>query len=954
MLRLSLLGPPRVETDGAVVRFDTRKAIALLALVAMSEQPLSRDRLAAMLWPESDEDKGRAALRRTVSVTATGVGAALLVTRATIGLRAGMAEVDSVEFRRLLAGGDVDSLDRACALYRDDFLAGFGVRDSPDFDDWQSATAHDLRQRLSKGLDLLVAASTARGELEKAVETATRWVSLDVLHEPAQRALIRLLAMTGRRSAALRQYRECVRALADELGVAPLRETTALYEDVRSGQLSGSTPAVEKLAPPVVGEAPSPAATEAPAPVVADIFVGREQQLQALGSTLAAPGRLALLVGETGSGKTRLIAQFCSVSNASVSEALVVRAHQGEASLPFAVLSDLLAQALRRRPDLTTVLPDHVVLEVSRLVPAFSTASRPVAEALTGPVGLARFYGAVAATLVAATAPDRSDNDAEKGSPLLLVVEDVHWADDATLSVLTYLINRLAELPLVMLLSWAPEAAGRLSALRNSVTDAVDEQRAAVVPVPPLTAADIEALLAASGSTQFGASSLLAETRGLARLVVEYVRAGQAGPVDAPPATVRELLVRRLDDIAETTGQLLSAAAVLNSHFDTDLIRQVSGRSDDETADALEDAILHRLLEEIHPTPGEPGQVYDFPFDALRTVVSERTTFARSRLLHGRAAETLARRHERQQDIESSAAVVAHHFERAGRDAEAAQWWWRAAMRSRALFAHEQAHADLSRALALGYPPAEVWAATGDALVALGRYVAAISAYETAAGLAVDTELVASLEHRLAEVHHRLGDWTAADSHLRAAVELLDAEASTSAALAARIGSDRAMLAYRQGDVAAARSLAEAALSTSEVAGDATAAAQALDVLGMVAAAAGDLPAAEELLHRSVDRAQTVPNSGVAAAALNNLARLLVESGRRTEALETAREALRLGAERADQHRLAALHTNLADLLHASGDESEALDHLKEAARLFAAVDTGGEPRAEVWTLVEW
>jgi tetratricopeptide (TPR) repeat protein len=87
---------------------------------------------------------------------------------------------------------------------------------------------------------------------------------------------------------------------------------------------------------------------------------------------------------------------------------------------------------------------------------------------------------------------------------------------------------------------------------------------------------------------------------------------------------------------------------------------------------------------------------------------------------------------------------------------------------------------------------------------------------------------------------------------------------------------------------------------------------------------------------------------------LNNLARVLADVGRRDDALDAAREALRLGAERGDQHRLAALHTNLADLLHAAGDEDEALEHLKEAARLFAGVDTGGEPRAEVWTLVEW
>jgi len=122
----------------------------------------------------------------------------------------------------------------------------------------------------------------------------------------------------------------------------------------------------------------------------------------------------------------------------------------------------------------------------------------------------------------------------------------------------------------------------------------------------------------------------------------------------------------------------------------------------------------------------------------------------------------------------------------------------------------------------------------------------------------------------------------------------------------------------------------------------------------MVSASTGDLDAAESSLRGSIEQARTLPDSGVAVAALNNLARVLADLGRRDEALETAHEALRLGAERADQHRLAALHTNLADLLHAAGDEDAALEHLKEAARLFAAVDTGGEPRAEVWTLVEW
>ena len=657
-----------------------------------------------------------------------------------------------------------------------------------------------------------------------------------------------------------------------------------------------------------------------------------------------AKGRLIALVGETGSGKTRLVAELSARASRVDTSAFVVRAHQGETNLPFTVLTDLLVQVLRRRPAIADSVAPHVALEIARLVPGFSSGAPDAAEAVTSTAGLTRLFSAVATTLVAASP--------EPGRPSVFVIDDAHWADDATLSVLGYLINRLAELPLRLALTWAPENAARLAGLRATVADAVADGVASVLPIEPFGLTEISALLASS-STQLDSARLLAETRGLPLLVLEYIRAAQDGTVESPPAGVRDLLESRIDAVQETTVQVVSAAAVLQGRFDADLVRSVSGRSDAETSDALDEAIRYRLLEES--SAGADGVAYDFPFEALRRVVFERTTFARRRLLHGRAADALSRRHERDAASSVSAAVVAHHFEQSGRDAEAAAWWWRAAARSRALYAHEQAYSDLARALALGYPPADVWAATGDVLVALGRYTEAIGAYESAAGLASDATFSAGVEHKLAEVHHRLGDWAVADDHLRAATELLNEDATVEpGALLARINADRALLAYRRGDVAAARELASSAVTMAEPVHDAMASAQALDVLGMVSASTGDFDAAESSLRGSIEQARTLSDSGVAVAALNNLARVLADLGRRDEALDTAHEALRLGAERADQHRLAALHTNLADLLHAAGDEDAALDHLKEAARLFAAVDTGGEPRAEVWTLVEW
>ena len=237
-LDLALLGPPAVTRDGGPVSFDTRKATAVLALLAVHAHELSRERLAALLWPEADAARARASLRRTLSVTAAAAGPGLRVTRTAVALDPGRVQVDVTDFEALADGPDPGALDRAARLYRDDFLAGFALRDCPEFDDWQAATADRLRQRLAAVLERLVAACTAAGDLDRAVAHAQRWQALDPLHEPAYQVLIRLLGWAGQRSAALRQYRALVRILDTELAVRPLPETTQLYDDVRAGRLA--------------------------------------------------------------------------------------------------------------------------------------------------------------------------------------------------------------------------------------------------------------------------------------------------------------------------------------------------------------------------------------------------------------------------------------------------------------------------------------------------------------------------------------------------------------------------------------------------------------------------------------------------------------------------------------------------------------------------------------------
>ena len=236
-LSLALLGPPTVSRDGGPVTFDTRKAIALLALLAVTGREHSREELADLLWPEADAAKARASLRRTLSVTAAAMGAGLIITRAAVALDLAAVRVDVREFETLIAPGRTPRPGPGRPAVPGRFPVRVRLARLPGFRRLADSVAERLRQSLARGLQRLVAACVAAGDLERAVAHARRWLQLDPLHEPAHQALIRLLAWAGQRSAAMRQYRSLVRVLDRELAVRPLPETTKLYDDVRAGRL---------------------------------------------------------------------------------------------------------------------------------------------------------------------------------------------------------------------------------------------------------------------------------------------------------------------------------------------------------------------------------------------------------------------------------------------------------------------------------------------------------------------------------------------------------------------------------------------------------------------------------------------------------------------------------------------------------------------------------------------
>jgi DNA-binding SARP family transcriptional activator len=936
-LEISLLGPPRVCRAGAPVAFETRKATALLAHLALAPGPRSREALCSLLWPEQDPEHARGALRRTLSALRKAVGEEWIDTAAgSVALRdGGGLDVDVRRFRALASpDATPEELASAVEVFRGELLEGFSLRDNPEFDAWYVYEADALQRELGAALGRLVVALAERGEYGRAIPYARRWLALDPLHEPAHRELIRLYALDGDRAAALAQYRECVRTLSQELGVPPVEETAVLFEQVSEGTLvtPARTPPPRGVTPPAAGTLAATPPTELP-------LVGRSGELAALiaARAAAAPdGRLAVIEGEAGIGKTRLARELMASVAGSV---LAARCHDDEAGLPYGPVVDLLGEALRAARDrLADAVPAHRLADASLLLPELATlrADTPAPAAMTGPAAQARLLEGIAAVLGAAGGK----------SPALVLVDDVHAADAATQDVLAYLGRRLRGRPLLLLLAWRSESVPTGHRLRRLAAELSRSGAATVVTLARFDEGEVAQLVRSVEPERAPELErrVFVESEGLPLFVAEYLAAVTAGgeAAEGPvPGELRDLLASRVAGLGGTSRQLLETAAVIGRSFSLDTVRSASGRSDEEAVDGLDDLVGRGLVRELAAT--DPA--YDFTHEKLRAHVYEQTGRARRRLLHRRVAEALLR-------ASASAATVAQHLRSAGDQAGAAEQHRIAAEHAASVLAHRDALDHLDAALALGVPDAAaVHERMGDLRTLVGDYAGALSSYESAAAECAPGEL-ARLEHKLGGVHQRRGEWERAQARFAVALEAL---APDDAGLRARILTDLGLTLHHAGSPERAAKLAAEARAQAEEARDRHALAQAHNVLGMLAREAGRLDVAGAELERSLAIAEELDDPSARTAALNNLALVARESGEVDRALALTEQALGLCARQGDRHREAALENNLADLHHAAGRDDEAMDHLKRAVAIFSEV--GGDERArlpEIWKLVSW
>jgi TolB-like protein/Tfp pilus assembly protein PilF len=251
-VRLAFLGTPNIELDGVPVHFDTRKAIALLAYLSVIGKPVSRDALVNLLWSRYGRAEGHAALRRTLSTLRSALGREVLDAereaiclpelpdiwidlsrfRESLALSLGHAHGQPAICRQCLP-----VLSEAAKLYRGEFLLGFTLKDSVDFDDWQFFTTEKYRLEAVQVLDRLTLCCAAARDLRSAIGHAHQRLGLDRLDESAHAMLMRLYAWDGNRAAARHQFEQCKRLLEKELGSPPQESMVRLAESISKGRM---------------------------------------------------------------------------------------------------------------------------------------------------------------------------------------------------------------------------------------------------------------------------------------------------------------------------------------------------------------------------------------------------------------------------------------------------------------------------------------------------------------------------------------------------------------------------------------------------------------------------------------------------------------------------------------------------------------------------------------------
>jgi DNA-binding SARP family transcriptional activator/ABC-type cobalamin/Fe3+-siderophores transport system ATPase subunit len=681
-LTLALFGGFEVQAGpGRPLVVPTRKAQGLLAYLALTpDQTHPRDKLAALLWGDASPDSARNALRQTLFVLRKAIGSdagsTLVVTGDAITLPVGAVASDVAAFEQALAVKTPVALEAAAGLYRGDFLAGLDVA-APAFEDWLMSERERLRELALEALARLLAHQRAAGLTSSAVQSALRLLAIDPLQEAVHRTLMRLYLQLGRRDAALRQYQVCVDALRRELGIEPEAESKGLYQEIlKQPPLRSATTAVVATA------------TRSDPRVGRDLEVTRLRE--ALVEAWAGHGQIVAVLGEAGIGKSHLLAELVVEAERRGGAVLVGRAYESEQILPFGPwVAGLREGGALSGESSVDSLGEPWRSELARLFPELARDNMS-AQADRG--DHLRLFEAMV-RLVRHLALQR---------PLLIVLEDQHWADEMSVRFLAFLARRLREAPILIAVSVRDEELAESLLLQRTLDELAGEQHLSRLELPRLNREDTSTLVRLLGGTGIAATSardvverVWAASEGNPFMVVETMRGLGQGLTLAPgsdvplPTRVRDMITRRLGRLSSLALRLVRVAAVIGREFEFTLLQSATGVGEREAAEGVEELVRRRIIHGV-------GDRFDFTHERIRDVVAAELLPPRPQI-HARIVEAIELLHTDR--LGEQVERLAYHAVRGGLQEKAVRYLRQAALKAAAVSALQDARVWFEQAL---------------------------------------------------------------------------------------------------------------------------------------------------------------------------------------------------------------------------------------------------------------
>lgn len=713
-LSLNFFGSFQTTVDGRpLTAFRSAKVQGLLVYLVLTNQQLhSREALATLFWPEEPDSVAKKNLRQSLyqlrqvlNETVDQEGSHLLVTRSTIQFNPNSDY--SLDVADFLSYVKKDQPEQAVSLFKDELLVGFTC-DSLPFEEWLREEQERLHRLALDALFELTARSLARADYASAQDLAQRQLALEPWREEAHRQLMQALALLGERSAALVQYESCKQVLEEELGVLPAVETENLAARIRDQQLERSSQRVSAF--PV----------ERKRLVIP--FVGRKSEhgelTKAYQHAVHGDAQVVALLGEAGIGKTRLAKNFLDWAATQGADILRGRAFGTSGRLSYQPLTQVLRQRLEQVNAPEDLLSDLWLTQLTRILPElrdrYPDLPEPTLEEAT-----ARQHLFEAITRLCQALAGRS--------PLVIYIDDWHWADSASLDVLHYAALRWMEdrTPILVLLTLRQEAFAESHDLQTWLARLKHDAVCTQIDLKAFSADETGRLIGAvletpgeSADGDLGSSEnqlrlegfsrwLFKETDGQPFFLVELLKSlVEEGVFRHEPDSmgwwvdwskldeqalesetrvlpgVLDLIRGWLQRISPPAAELLAAAAVLDQEASFEKLRPVAGLEEIQILSALDELLARGLLLESDDASPALGRdvTYNFSHQKLREVVYSEAGAARRRVLHRRAFETLQAR-------AAPAAELAHHALYAGLSVEAFRYSLAAGNEAMRLFA---------------------------------------------------------------------------------------------------------------------------------------------------------------------------------------------------------------------------------------------------------------------------